>query len=234
VLAHAQSAREGKRGRDDALLGRWISLETLGAVGYPADAVDLRVALDMAVPLAIAARSREPVLLGSRDESMFAGYAPRPDHRRRETGQQVLWRKHCRRLAETHRRWVPACASRPYNPTPRDAGGAERTRHLPATTARAAARRRGRGQVCLLRSLRRRCPSRCASSVAIAAPCPGAGSPNVAWCTACSARHRRGPLPASCRRPWDAGSGTHCVHAFAAGRLSKDLTRRLQSRLPFR
>jgi DNA-binding CsgD family transcriptional regulator len=56
------------------------ALEMLGAVGYPADAVDLRLALDMPVPLATAVHSGEPVLLGSRDESMLAGYARRPDH----------------------------------------------------------------------------------------------------------------------------------------------------------
>jgi DNA-binding CsgD family transcriptional regulator len=80
VLARARSALEASAGVLMRCSADGRSLEMLGAVGYPADAVDLRVALDMPVPLATAVHSGEPVLLGSRDESMLAGYARRPDH----------------------------------------------------------------------------------------------------------------------------------------------------------
>jgi PAS domain S-box-containing protein len=80
VLAQAQSALEANAGVLMRCSADGRSLETVGAIGYPADAVDRRLALDMPVPLAIAVHSGEPVLLGSRDETMLAGYARRADH----------------------------------------------------------------------------------------------------------------------------------------------------------
>jgi PAS domain S-box-containing protein len=80
VLAGARSALEASAGVLMCCSADGRSLEMLGAVGYPADAVDLRVALDMPVPLATAVHTGEPILLGSRDESMLAGYARRADH----------------------------------------------------------------------------------------------------------------------------------------------------------
>jgi PAS domain S-box-containing protein len=74
VLARAQCALEASAGVLMRCSADGRALEMLGAVGYPADAVDLRLALDMPVPLATAVHSGEPVLLGSRDESMLAGY----------------------------------------------------------------------------------------------------------------------------------------------------------------
>jgi len=56
-----------------------LSLEAVGAVGYPAGSLEAELPLTMPVPLATAVRLGEAVLLPSAGESRSAGYAQRPD-----------------------------------------------------------------------------------------------------------------------------------------------------------
>jgi DNA-binding CsgD family transcriptional regulator len=57
-----------------------LSLEGVGATGYPTDSVDLSVPLSAPVPAVTAVLTGELVLLQSPEESLRAGYAQRAEH----------------------------------------------------------------------------------------------------------------------------------------------------------
>jgi DNA-binding CsgD family transcriptional regulator len=79
VLAHARATLGASAGVVMRRSADGLSLETVGATGHPAGALDARIPLSRPVPLVTAVRTGEPVLLQTPQEALRAGYTQRAE-----------------------------------------------------------------------------------------------------------------------------------------------------------